>query len=275
MDKKRLLCVLAHPDDESLGFGGALARYAAEGVETYVITATRGQRGWFGPADAYPGGYVLGRTRQWELWEAAEVLGLREVILLDYMDGDLDQADPQHVIAEIVEQVRRIRPQVVLTFDPSGFYGHPDHIAISQFTMAALVAAADSTYPAGGLPHRVDKLYYRAAFSAEMAAYQAVFGDLVMQIDGVERRASPWQNWAITTQLDTSAYTEQVLDAVMRHRSQLPGYEGLLSLSYAQKQAIFGSETYYRAYSQVNGGRGCEDDLFAGVQVQAALQLAG
>ena len=208
--------VLAHPDDESLGMGGILAKYAAEGVETYLVTATRGERGWFGPAEENPGLHPLGRIREAELRAAANVLGLREVSFLDYIDGELDEADPAEVIAKIVQQIRRVRPQVVVTFDPNGVYGHPDHIAISQFTTAAVVAAADPSYPDGGIfpAHRVLKLYYRGITADEQQAYEAAFGDLIMTIDGVDRRTTPWPDWAITTQIDTRAYWEQVWRAV-------------------------------------------------------------
>src|SRR5512141_1376581 len=90
----RLMCVLAHPDDESLGTGGALAKYAAEGIETYLVTATRGERGWPGNPEDDPGLEALGRLREAELRCAAQKLGVCEVTLLDYVDGDLDQAQP-------------------------------------------------------------------------------------------------------------------------------------------------------------------------------------
>lgn len=265
----RLMAVLAHPDDESLATGGILARYAAEGVETYLITATRGERGWFGEPEAYPGPEALGRMREAELRAAAEVLGLQEVSFLDYVDGDLDQADPNEAIAKITAHLRRVRPQVVVTFDPNGLYGHPDHIAISQFTMAAIVAAADPGYqgPGAGLaPHRVDKLYYRTFRAAEVAAYQAAFGDLVMNIDGVERRPAAWASWAITSRIDTLRYWRRVWQAIACHRTQLPGYEALRALPDEAHKNLWGMQTYYRAFSLVNGGRQIEDDLFAGLR---------
>src|SRR5262249_52433809 len=147
------------------------------------------------------------------------VLGLREVQFLDYIDGDLDQADPREAVAKIVGHLRRMRPDVVLTFDQNGAYGHPDHIAICQQTTAAIVAAADPGYmlAKGQRPHRVAKLYYMAQPAAALAAYEAAFGDLVMQVDGVGRRPVPWVPWAVTTQLDTERYWEQVWEAVSCH----------------------------------------------------------
>ncbi|HMQ31494.1 MAG TPA: PIG-L family deacetylase, partial [Chloroflexaceae bacterium] len=83
----RLLCALAHPDDEAMGAGGLLARYAAEGVATHLVCATRGERGWTGDPDAYPGPAALGRVREAELRAAAAALGLRSVSFMDYLDG--------------------------------------------------------------------------------------------------------------------------------------------------------------------------------------------
>ncbi|HKG25537.1 MAG TPA: PIG-L deacetylase family protein, partial [Thermomicrobiales bacterium] len=135
----RLMCVLAHPDDESMGTGGILAKYAAEGVATSLVCATRGERGWYGDDDDYPGPDALGRTREAELHAAAGVLGIRRVHLLDYIDGDLDKADPVEVIPIIARFIREIRPHVVVSFAADGAYGHPDHIAINQFATAACV----------------------------------------------------------------------------------------------------------------------------------------
>ncbi|MEZ4616769.1 MAG: PIG-L family deacetylase [Caldilineaceae bacterium] len=202
-DARRLLCILAHPDDESLGFGGLLAHYAQAGVATYLLCATRGERGW--PADpaTYPGPTALGELRTAELEAAATILGIHETRFLDIMDGELDQAEPAALIESLVGHLRRVRPQVVATFDPTGIYGHPDHIAISQLTTAATARRGqpvlfDEAYQA---PHQVSKLYYRAWCAAEAAIYQQVFGDLVMTIDGVERRATGWPEWAFTTWL--------------------------------------------------------------------------
>ena len=87
----KLLAVLAHPDDESLGFGGTLAKYAAEGIETHLITATRGERGRFGAAGKSGDPIEVGRVREAELRAAAMVLGVREVTVLSYPDGDVDR----------------------------------------------------------------------------------------------------------------------------------------------------------------------------------------
>jgi LmbE family N-acetylglucosaminyl deacetylase len=263
----KLMEILAHPDDESLGTGGTLVKYATESIATYLITATRGERGWWGSEADYPGPDALGRTREAELRSAAQVLGLREVMFLDYVDGELDKAPAQQVIAQLTAHIRRIRPDVVVTFDPEGVYGHPDHIAISQFATAAIVAAADSSYAdSGQAPHRVSKLYYRILTAEDLAAYQVAFGDLVMHIDGLERRATGWPAWAITTRIDTAEYWPQVWEAVTCHRSQLPGYQALKNLPPEHHRNLWGQQTFYRAFSLVNGGRAVESDLFAGLR---------
>jgi LmbE family N-acetylglucosaminyl deacetylase len=266
-DPLKLMCVLAHPDDESLGTGGVLAKYAAEGIETYLVTATRGERGWSGDAKDNPGLEALGRMREAELRCAAQSLGVREVSLLDYVDGDLDQAPPSESIAKIVRVLRRVRPQVVVTFGPDGVYGHPDHIAICQFTTAAIVSAADPNYQTGAQPpHGVSKLYYMEPMPAELAAYQSVFGDLVMHIDGVERRGAGWPEWALTTVVDTADYWPTVWKAVSCHQTQISVYGALEHLPEEHHRALWGCRSYYRAYSTVNGGRAVEQDLFEGLR---------
>lgn len=265
----KLMAILAHPDDESLGFGGILAKSATEGVETYLVTATRGERGWLGDERAYPGVEALGRIREAELRAAAEVLGIRSVELLGYLDGELDQADPSEAVAKIVGHLRRVRPHVVVTFGPDGIYGHPDHIAISQLATAAIVEAASplSSHAQRLVPHRVAKLYYMAPSQDLLAAYQLVFGDLAMQIDGKDRRAAAWPDWQITTQIDASNHWRTVWEAVRRHQTQIPASHVLERVTEEQHQALWGFPTYYRVFSLVNGGRRVESDVFDGLRV--------
>jgi LmbE family N-acetylglucosaminyl deacetylase len=268
LEALKLMCVLAHPDDESLGMGGTLARYAHEGIETYLVTATRGERGRFGDAKERPTPEVLAKTREEELLAAARRLGVKEVRFLDYLDGDLDRADPAEAIAKIVRHLRRIRPQVVVTFGPEGGYGHPDHIAICQFATAAAVCAADPDYgtPDGMRPHRMSKLYYMAPTEARWKAYQSAFKELKSTVDGVERRATPWPDWAVTTRIDSSAHWQIVWDAVLCHKTQLSIYSKLQHLSEDHHRGLWGTQEFYRVFSGVNGGRRLETDLFEGLR---------
>jgi LmbE family N-acetylglucosaminyl deacetylase len=265
----RLLAVLAHPDDESLGVGGTLAKYAAEGVEVFLVTATRGDAGRFrghrpGTTE-HPGAAALAAIREKELRAAAATLGVREVVVLDYADQYLDRANPREAIANIAGHLRRIRPDVVLTFGPDGAYGHPDHVAISQFTAGAIVTAADPAI-AGDRPHAVSKLYFNAWPESLWSAYQATIGRLVSMVDGVERQATPWPDWAITTAIDTRHVWSTVWQAVSCHESQVAAYRGLKDLSPDHHQVIWGSQWFYRVFSTVNGGRARETDLFEGLR---------
>jgi LmbE family N-acetylglucosaminyl deacetylase len=262
----RLMCVLAHPDDESLGMGGTMAKYASEGIETYLVTATRGEHGWFGDEKEYPGPEAFGKIREVELLNAAQELGIREVSFLDYIDGDLDRADSAEAIAKIVFHLKRIRPDVVITFDPNGAYGHPDHIAICQFTTAAVLVAADSGYANTYPSHRVTKLYYMAWPRGKFAAYESVFGELTMHVDDIARRTTPWPDWAVTTVIDTADYWPTVWKAVTCHKTQLSAYGQLEHLSPDHHRSLWGTQEYYRTISLVNGGRGREEDLFAGLR---------
>ena len=271
----RLMCLLAHPDDESLGLGGTLARYAAEGVETFVVTATRGERGRYGDLPERPSLAEVGRLRERELRAAARVLGVQEVVFLDYIDGDLDRVPPEEAIERIAAELVRVRPHVVVTFGPDGAYGHPDHIAISQFAAAAVARAACGSGNGGKNSHLVSKLYYLAWTEPKWAAYQSAFRRLVTTIDGVERRAVPWSDWAVTTVIDTEPYWSQVWKAVQCHETQMALYGRLDQLSDEHHRALWGSQEFYRVMSQVNGGRKRETDLFDGLTRPRVASVAG
>lgn len=267
----KLMAVFAHPDDESLGVGGTLAKYAAEGVEVSLVTATRGDAGRFHghrrDEPEHPGSVELGRIREGELRAAAAALGVHEVSSLDYRDQELDKANPRQAVSDIARHVRRHRPDVVITFGPDGAYGHPDHIAISQFTTAAIVAAADAGFvSADQQPHAVSKLYYLAWPASTWAAYEQAIQKLVASVDGVERQATPWPDWAITTVIDTRRFWPTVWRAVSCHASQVAAYERLRDLSADHHEALWGSQSFYRAFSNVNGGRARETDLFEGIR---------
>jgi LmbE family N-acetylglucosaminyl deacetylase len=238
-----LLFVLAHPDDESLGAGGVLAKYSAEGVETFLVTATRGERGWRGPKE-----------------------GLREVCFLDYLDGEVAQADFLEATRRIVQHLRRIRPRVVVTFSPDGHTGHPDHIAVSQLTCAAVLCAADATYADARPPHRVSKLYYMVDSKSMAERLRQNMGDIGMTVDGVRRPHVGWEEWAITTRVDASDYWQIAWQAIQCHASQFHTVSKLRDLPEAFHREVWGNGTFYRVLSLVNGGRNLEKDLFEGLR---------
>jgi LmbE family N-acetylglucosaminyl deacetylase len=214
-----------------------------------------------------PGPAKLGSIREKELICAAKTLGIKKVYFLDYMDGDLDRANLQEAIDMLATLLRDIRPQVALTFGPEGAYGHPDHIAISQFSNAACIRAADHSFKDSHaqLPHVVSKFYYMVIAKELAVNYAKVFGDIRMNIDGVDRTVIPWEDWAYTTVIDGSNYWRTVLNAVNCHRSQVAIYGDLNKLSEERSIELWGKRTYYRSYSLVNGGRKLETDLFEGL----------
>jgi LmbE family N-acetylglucosaminyl deacetylase len=146
----------------------------------------------------------------------------------------------------------------VITFGPDGAYGHPDHVAISQLTTAAITRAADR--------FRVSKLYYMAWSAATWRAYQAALKTLTSTVDGVVRQATPTPDWAITTRIDTTAVWPTVWRAVQRHHTQISIYRTLEHLPPEHHRALWGTQEFYRVFSLVNGGRACESDLFEGLR---------
>ena len=264
----KLLAVFPHPDDETLGLGSTIARYSAEGVETYLLCATHGERGWFDSEGPDPGFEEVARIREAELNCAAEHLGLREVCFLDYIDGDVDQAETREIIKKIATHIRRIQPQVVVTFSPDGAYGHPDHIALSQFTNGALVCAADASFVDTDAqpPYRVSKLYYMVDSLDVVSAANEAFGGISMDVDGVTRHHIGWQEWQITTRLDNNKYMDKVRDAIRCHKSQLPGYGPIAEWASEELAKVFGNGNFYRTFSLVNAGRKVEEDLFEGLR---------
>ncbi|MEX2160526.1 MAG: PIG-L deacetylase family protein [Anaerolineales bacterium] len=172
--KKTILFVLAHPDDESFGWGGTIAYYAAQGVDVHLLCATKGEAGTV-DAEFLEKYKTIAELREAELACAAKVLGLASVTYLGFRDsgmaGSRDNKHPQSLVtastedvaAPIVTHIRRLRPQVVITFDPVGGYHHPDHIATHNATVRAFHSAADAAhFPNAGEPFKPDKLYYNA-----------------------------------------------------------------------------------------------------------------
>jgi LmbE family N-acetylglucosaminyl deacetylase len=268
----KLLCVLAHPDDESLGLGSTLAKYGAEGVETYLVMATRGERGEQTaprPPKNAPDLQTVSKTRSTELHAAARVLGIHQVTFLDYVDGELDHAVPAEVVGRIVSQLRRIRPQVVITFGPDGTYGHPDHVAISQLTTAAVVSSADPAYydPLGLASHRVSKLYYLTTDNELVQVYNAVFGKLAFPVNGISRGWVTWPDWVHSARIDATDYWRLALQAIRCHQSQADIFGELEYLPLEKQRQLWGQRTFYRAFSLVNGGSRTEKDLFEGLRV--------
>jgi LmbE family N-acetylglucosaminyl deacetylase len=160
----RLLGVFAHPDDETFCAGGTFARYAKDGAEIMVVSATRGEAGQIRDARVATR-RTIAAVREGELRTACERLGVAQVRCWDYRDGALAEADLPGLVGRVVEVIREFRPDVVVSFGPDGGYGHPDHVAISAAVTAACRQSGDlASYPgqlaAGLAPHQPGRLYY-------------------------------------------------------------------------------------------------------------------
>lgn len=269
MPPLKLLAVFAHPDDESMGMGGTLAKYSAEGVETHLTCASRGEVGWFGPEEQNPGPERLAQIREAELRNAVKELGITSLSFLDYVDGQVDRADPAEAIAKIVTHIRRIQPQVVVTFPHDGNYGHPDHIAVGQFTNAAIVCAADASYndPENLPTHRVSKLYYMVDSENFVNLIAPFMGDMTFAVDDQLRGENPWKEWMITTRIEMAEYCHAAWRAIQCHKSQLATLGALAEMHEDAAVAVLAMQgTFFRAFSLVNGGREVERDLFEGLR---------
>ena len=267
-NRLRLLAIFAHPDDESMGMGGTLAMYSSQGVETHYICASRGERGWFGPEQQNPGPDALGLIRTRELENAAKELGMSGLYFLDYTDGDVDRANNTDAIGKIVSHVRRIKPQVIVTFPPDGNYGHPDHIAVGQFTSAAILCAADSSFadPQNLPAHRVSKLYYMVDSENFINLIAPFMDDLTFRVDEQLRGEVAWSEWMITTRVEMAEYCSAAWRAIQCHKSQLPSLGALAEMHEDAATAVLAMQgTFYRAFSLVNAGRKIETDLFDGL----------
>ncbi len=170
-----LMAVLAHPDDETFGMGGTLATYAYEGVDVYLVCATRGEVGEM-DEEFLQGFNSPAERREYELRCAAKKLGIKEVVFLNYRDSGMAGSDHNHhpdslfsanlekVAEEVVQIIRRVQPDVVITFDPIGGYRHPDHIKIHEATVKAFKLSADPIYQdqLNQRPHQIKKMYFHS-----------------------------------------------------------------------------------------------------------------
>jgi LmbE family N-acetylglucosaminyl deacetylase len=246
MANLRLLCVTAHPDDESGGFGGSLLLYQSRGVETYVVCLTAGE------AATHRGGHEsaagLAMARRMEFSAACGILQVTAGEVLDYPDGRLDRADWYGVVGELVLRLRRIRPQVVITFGPEGaITAHADHGMASVFaTLAFQWAGRTNRYPeqlSGALaPHRAQKLYYSTA-TFTLPGRQPV------------SLAPP------TTVVDIGGCLEGKIRAFQAHTTQAP----LFPIFEGTVRQRGHYEMFHLAASARLGAAERETDLFAGV----------
>lgn len=252
MRQRRLLGLFAHPDDESRIVGGALARYASEGVEITLVVATRGEEGSMGepPLCSYE---ALPQYRERELRDACRILGVSTIEILDYRDGTLENIDQGELTGQLVCAIRRAKPDIVLTFGPEGRTLHQDHLVIHKTATAAFHLAGDSSaYPEQGLP----------AFCPAKLYYHTV-------PESVARRV-PWSfptepDERVTLTLDVSPWIDQKRRASNEaHRTQAHDliFKGI---SEDERWDVLSKEHYVLAATHRIPQPIHEDDMFAGI----------
>ena len=287
MSSRRLVLVHAHPDDEALGTGGTIARYSAEGAHVCLITCTNGELGEV--ADVPDLGSVeevrerLGDVRAAELEEACRRLGTVDLRMLGFHDsgmaGTAANEDPNvffnrdidEPVRKIVPILREVRPQVLVTYNEFGFYGHPDHIRAHEAALRAAEAAGDPAYaPGAGAPHEVEKIYYTAVpksllRTAREMAKEVGWDDAddAFTEEEIERIAT--DDEFITTAVDVSSFIDRKFSALEAHRTQLGTTQWVLGMPAEYRALGFGTEHYVLARSTVRRSEGTEQDLFEGV----------
>lgn len=287
------MAVHAHPDDELFGTGGTFARLSHEGVRTVLITSTHGEAGdIFDPSmteeeRTYTFAH-MGEVREKELAAAVAALGITEQCYLGFRDsgmvGTADNDNPasyyratfDEAVKRLVKYIREFKPQVIVTYDPWGGYGHPDHVQSHRVTAIAFDAAADKRfYPELGLePWQASKLYY-TAFSRNMFKRTAE----IMREKNID---GPWNNpqmdtdeWGvpdefITTNFDVSDYVAQKKAAVKAHRTQMAPDNFMLVVPDELAGQVLGTESFILArtangVSKPPAGQR-ENDLFDGLR---------
>lgn len=300
---RRMLLVHAHPDDETIGNGATMARYVSEGAQVTLVTCTRGEEGEIIPPEL---GHLasdqqdqLGEHRVGELAEAMRALGVTDHRFLDevghgfpathYRDSGMAYAEDGSVVplpqqhadafaladledaaARLAAVVRETRPQVLVTYDPGGGYGHPDHVQAHRVAMRG-AELAEQPGP-GGEPWRVPKIYWNAVPRNQM---------LAMMKELAEQGQNPFEGWdpdrlpsmvfpdeQVTTLIDGMAFFEAKSSALKAHRTQISVDSFFFALSNNVGRPIMAVETYAIVRGEPAGDRtsdGRETDLFAGV----------
>ena len=273
---QRLLVFFAHPDDEVFSCGGVMALNKQRGVHNTLVCATKGEAGEISSSDlATPEN--LGSVREQELITAARHMGVDDLHFLGYRDSGMAgtpenehpaayaKADASAVVPRLVRFIRTVRPQVIITFDPTGGYGHPDHIAIHDHTLAALPAAADPNYyPDLGEPWQVQRLFY-PAFRRE--TFLALRDQLISQ--GLE--APEWgtdegfTERPVHAEVDIRQVVNSKWTAFKCHRTQFGPTNPFMQVPEEFVFSLFASEAFELGWPETKP-QVPYTDLFAGLE---------
>lgn len=242
MSSKRVLAIFAHPDDESLVAGGTLRACSENGLETVIISLTRGEKGSITRPNLATR-ETLGLVRESELRAAGKCLGAKMVECFNYPDGELPWTNTSDIKNLLAERIRYWRPDIIITFGAEGLYWHPDHIAVHELTNAALSFVQNdrfsplvyyATFPEGHITELVSRLESR---------------NLKLDIWGLDPDAFGAPALTITTRLDVRQYLDAKLDALNCHRTQFAGGNLFNSLPRDLAEEFLGWEFFMRAES--------------------------
>jgi N-acetyl-1-D-myo-inositol-2-amino-2-deoxy-alpha-D-glucopyranoside deacetylase len=288
--ERRLLLVHAHPDDETIGTGATMAKYAAEGAHVTLVTCTLGEEGEILEPDlvhlAADMDDALGEHRIGELAAAMKALGVTDHRILGgagrWRDSGMMgvpsnergdcfwRADLDTAVGELVKVIREVRPQVAVTYNEVGGYGHPDHIQAHRVTVSAIDAAADpGRYPGTGDPWQVSKLYYTAMpISLLRMGWQALrdAGDEApFGVTDPDDLGFGEPDEVITTRIDARDYLDAKTEALKAHRTQIEVDGPFFALSNHIGQRAFGLEHFRLVKGTPPATGDLEEDLFAGL----------
>ncbi|MBF8194189.1 N-acetyl-1-D-myo-inositol-2-amino-2-deoxy-alpha-D-glucopyranoside deacetylase [Nonomuraea sp. K274] len=300
MTDRRLLLVHAHPDDESIGTGATMAKYVAEGAHVTLVTCTLGEEGEIIPGDlahlAADQDDALGPYRIGELAAACQALGVEDHRFLGaagrWRDSGMMgvatndhpkafwRADLDEAAGELVKVIREVRPQVLVTYDDNGFYGHPDHVQAHRVSRRAFELAAKPGFGEGE-PWQIAKFYHTAVARSVMRraeeALQAADVDFITE--SVDDMSFGSADEDITTEIDARPWIGNKLEAMRAHATQISVAEPWYALSNNIGQEVLGVEHFTLAIGVPGppvpgppveaGGLGephnRENDLFAGI----------
>jgi len=291
----RILLTHAHPDDESSSTGGTIAKYVVEGAQVTVVTCTRGEQGKIAVAElahlAADQQDLLGDRRSAELRNAVGALKLTDHRYLGGAGGYRDsgrmggpsndrpdafwQADIDRAAAQLAEIIRELRPHVVVTYDPNGGYGHPDHIQTHRVTMRAVELAADPSALADGGAWDVPKVYWcavpRELIQKDLVALKeegCSYPNMWVDTDVSEYPDGVRDDSEITTEIDISDHFEAKRQALVAHETQLTVHDEVWVLASGRGMPIQKREWFTLVKGKAGGGRGpngWEADLLAGL----------
>jgi len=278
-----LLCVHAHPDDEASKGASTVARYAAEGVRTVLVTCTGGEEGdILNPAMDTPEVRArLAEIRRNELALATRIIGYDEVVLLGYRDSGMPgspanthpeafaNAPLDEAVGRLVEVIRRERPQVIITYgDDQQGYPHPDHLKVHDISVPAFARAGDPAwYPGAGEPWEPSKLYYTVWSRQRMLALHEKMTELGVESPFDETWFDrPSQDHRITTSVPIGDFFDVRLEALLAHATQVdPTSPFWFGLPREVARTVHPFEDYILAETRVETSVP-EDDLFAGLR---------